>query len=374
MSKITNDGTSRLDIMKNAAKAVLDTLYKYDYATVIDFASDADGYSSTLLPVNDENRCKLENYIDSFTAFGNTNYESAFEKAYEIMTTSMAAGDVSGCNAQIILFLTDGQITSGRHDIVDYIEELKDEPDHEGISFNILTYGIGEDLDEYNLEKLQNISCNNDGIAYEIANIDDSLSTTMASYYQMFSLSRQIQNDNDTWIMWVDYYDLFTGYLLFAACVPVYDKTTDPYQLLGIAVVDVASERLIDSNASTWNNSVGIHDDWEEVYEEMQETAKLCPLLNFDPDQLEVIRRSSQNAKTCSTYTTSTANPTENSDENIDTMDDSSDLSNGEITAIIIGGVAVLVGVILGMCLYQVRKLARQKEEKMQEIAVPGQR
>ena len=110
-------------------QAVLDTLYKYDYATVIDFTSDADSYSSRLLPVNDENRCELENYIDSFTAFGGTNYESAFEKAYEIMAASMTSGHVSGCNAQIILFLTDGQITSGRDDIVDYIEELKDEPD-----------------------------------------------------------------------------------------------------------------------------------------------------------------------------------------------------------------------------------------------------
>ena len=90
------------------------------------------------------------------------------------------------------------------------------------------------------LNTVLGISCNNDGIAYEIANVDDFLSTTMASYYQLYSLSREIRSENDTLIVWVDYYDYGTWYLLFGACVPVYDKTTDPYGLLGIACVDVA--------------------------------------------------------------------------------------------------------------------------------------
>ena len=115
MSTTTNNGESRLTVMKNAAKAVLDTLYKHDYATVIDFNSEAYSYSSTLVPVNEENRCYLENYIDSLSWLGNTNYELAFEKAYEIMVASQIAGDVSGCSAQIILFLTDGEITEGQH-------------------------------------------------------------------------------------------------------------------------------------------------------------------------------------------------------------------------------------------------------------------
>ena len=240
---------------------------------------------------------------------------------------------------------------------MEYIEELKAEPDHEGIDFNILTYGIGEDLHSNGLEKLESIACHNDGIAYEIANVDDSLSTTMASYYQLFSLSRQIRNENDTWIVWVDYYDYGTGYLLFGACVPVYDKTSDPYGLLGIACVDVAGERFIDSNASTWGNSVGIYDDWETVYQELQETAKLCPILdNFDDDQLEVIRQSSQNAKSC-----------QNNNNN------NSGLSSQEITSIIIACVMVLIVIILCICLYQVRKYtSREKEGQMVEIAHAG--
>ena len=356
MSAIAPDGTgtTRLHVMKNAAKSVLDTLYKYDYATVVDFNSVADSYSSTLVAITDENRCKLENYIDSFDSFGNTNYELAFEKAFDIMTESRLAGNVSGCGAQIILFLTDGEITGGRYDIVEYIEELKEEPDHEGINFNILTYGIGEDLDANGTQKLQDIACTNDGIAYEIKNIDDSLSTTMSSYYQMFSLSRQIKNElNDSWIVWVDYYDFLTGYLLISACGNVYDKTTNPHQLLGVVCADVAAERLIDSNKSTWGNSVGLYDDWDDVYEEMESTAKLCPILKFDFDQLEVIRQSSQNAKSCEIIVNST-NP-----------NDKNNGIGGGVIALIIGSVVVLiVGVGLVVALRQHRvRLKGEKDE-----------
>ena len=344
MNSIISDNTKRLEVMQNAAKAVLDTLYKYDYATVIDFNSVADSYSSTLIPVTDENRCELENYIESFSAYGNKNYERAFKAAFDIMNASLVAGDTSNCNAQIILFLTDGEITEGRTDIVDYIEELKEDA-VEGISFNILTYGIGEDLNSDSLETLKDIACQNDGIAYEIENIDDSLSTTMASYYQMFSLSRQTRNENDTWIVWVDYYDFFTGYLLISACVTVYDKTTDPYSLLGVVCVDVAAERLINSNKSEWGNSVGIYDDWNDVYDEMQSTAKLCPILNFDYDQLEVIRQSSQNGKSC-----------ENKSNN-------SDLSSEQSVAIIIAVSVAVVFCCFVVCLYltQQKKQAREQ-------------
>ena len=126
MSIKTGNDVTRLDVMKNAAKAVLDTLYKYDYATVVDFNTEADSYSSTLLSVTDKNRCELENCIDSLVASGSTNYASAFEKAFDVMSASMIAGDTSDCSTQIILFLTDGESTAGRNDIVDYIEELKE--------------------------------------------------------------------------------------------------------------------------------------------------------------------------------------------------------------------------------------------------------
>lgn len=122
MGQRTDSGSTRLDVMKNAAKAVLDTLTKYDYATVIEFNSEAESHSSTLVSVTDENRCYLDNFIDDLNGFGNTNYEKAFKLAYEVMSDSIEQEMYSSCSAQIILFLTDGSNKQGRQDIQSYIK------------------------------------------------------------------------------------------------------------------------------------------------------------------------------------------------------------------------------------------------------------
>ena len=211
----------------------------------------------------------------------------------------MSNNDVSGCNAQVILFLTDGEITAGTTQIVELIENLKSNTSNEGIEFKILTYGIGDDLDESDLSVLKDISCNNDGIFYEIGDITDDLSYTMASYYQLFVSLRDTSDIDEASVIWIDFLDGLTGYRLISANLPVYDKTTNPYTLLGVVVSDVAAERIIDSEASSWGTDVGIYDDFDEIFSDMLTSSKQCPSLDYDYTELESIRSSISDSGIC---------------------------------------------------------------------------
>ena len=305
MTLPTESDETRLSIMKKAAIAVLDTLTVDDYANVIEFSTSAESYSTHLLSMNEENKCLLENFIDDLDAAGNTDYENAFELAFEIMSNSInddQTTSVSGCSAQVILFFTDGEISQGRRDIVELIDELKNMYKDDDIYFKILTYAIGDDLDQNALDKLLNISCSNQGIYYRIEDITDDISSIMASYYQMFASLRNTKNE-DSWVVWGDHLDTLTGYRVMSAALPVYDKTTNPHTLLGVSVAEVNSARLIDPNLSQWGIDVGLYHDFDSVFQDMLNSAKTCPTLDFTFDQLETIRKSLPNAHFCGVIT-----------------------------------------------------------------------
>ena len=64
MAKTTKGGSTRLSVMKQAAKAVLNTLISDDYATVLQFNAEAESYSNSLLSVTDENRFLFTLFIN----------------------------------------------------------------------------------------------------------------------------------------------------------------------------------------------------------------------------------------------------------------------------------------------------------------------
>ena len=201
------------------------------------------------------------------------------------------------------------------------------------------------------LKKLKGIACNNDGIYYRIRDITDDISSIMASYYQMFVSLRNSANE-ESWVVWIDYLNALTGYRAISATLPVYDKTTNPHTLLGVAVAEVAAERIIDSTRSDWGNDVGIYDDFEAVFAEMMNSAKQCPTLDFSYDQLESIRSSLDNAETC---------------ESSNSSDDSGAII---IVVCVVGGLCIVILIFICWRNYRV-------EERRDGIHVqqqPGQR
>ena len=236
----------------------------------------------------------------------------------------------------------------GRHDIVTLINELKHSDSYSSNSFNIdfkiLTYGIGDNLYESDLQLLKNISCSNDGIYYRIKDITDDISYIMSSYYQMFVSLRNNNNDDQSWVVWMDYLNSLTGYRAISAALPVYDKTTNPHTLLGVVLSEVAAERLIDYHLSQWGNDVGIYDDYDSVYKDMMNSAKRCPTLDFNFEQLENIRSLLTNAETCDEYGSSNGKK-----------------ENDQVLMIIIWIIVAVFIVLSVLCAYCIRRRINYK-------------
>ena len=94
---------SRINMARDAAKAVLDTLTEADYASIIVFSSRADAYSTTLVQATEANKALMEAYIDrEVVAGGTTDFIAALSKVKEVL------GDGNGCN-RVVLFMSDGQ-------------------------------------------------------------------------------------------------------------------------------------------------------------------------------------------------------------------------------------------------------------------------
>lgn len=74
----------RITKAKNAAKKVLDTLTEFDYATLINFQSQAEALDMTLRPMTPENKKYLNSHIENLMATGGTNFEDSFDLANSI--------------------------------------------------------------------------------------------------------------------------------------------------------------------------------------------------------------------------------------------------------------------------------------------------
>eukprot|EP00947_MAST-08B_sp_MAST-8B-sp1_P000262 g262.t1 len=107
----------RIDVAKEAAKGVINTLSWVDYATIVTFSSsptvakDASN-QELIMPMTVENRQRLKDFLDGVQGFGRTDMDEGFKKAFDVLDNSRAVGKSTSCTT-VILFVTDGQNTGG---------------------------------------------------------------------------------------------------------------------------------------------------------------------------------------------------------------------------------------------------------------------
>ena len=146
---------------RQAAKAVLKTLTASDYVTIIGFSSNANAYSSTLVPASSVQLEVMDRWIDSnIGASGGTNFRAAMQKVWQVFDSSNRIYESSsGCN-KVVLFLSDGK------------DDGWDDNDYEALRVNsaerghvhILTYALGSGADQ---TALRNMACQNNGVSCE---------------------------------------------------------------------------------------------------------------------------------------------------------------------------------------------------------------
>lgn len=108
-------------------------------------------------------------YIDNLGPFGGTNFNAAFQKAYDVFANSKTVGtNTSGC-LKAILFLTDGESTLD-------LELVRQKSAQLG--FIVFSYAFGSGADT-TITKAA--SCDTGGISYNVPD-GGNLSNIMASY------------------------------------------------------------------------------------------------------------------------------------------------------------------------------------------------
>ncbi len=243
----------RINITRDAAETVVDTLTVHDRFTVIAFSNETmifdegwktmnvanqNGLSPGLIHATIDNKKKMKDAIKTLEPDDATNFYDAFDTAFDAINNAVRIeGDSSG--GQIaLLFMTDGKIkemgtpeekAEETNRVIGRVNERTQELDALGRKVIIFTYSLGSDSDQ---EVVKNIACSSGGIWTPIVDGGDLVSK-MSSYYKLFAMGLGEGSNKDI-VTWVEPYRFFTrGVNGTTVSVPVYDTSVTPPLFLG---------------------------------------------------------------------------------------------------------------------------------------------
>ncbi|MBE2280063.1 MAG: VWA domain-containing protein [Ignavibacteriaceae bacterium] len=153
---------------KSAAQFIVERLNPGDYFNIVDFAGDIRSFRTTLVEATQQNINSASQYINGLTASGLTNISGAFSTAIPQFFGS------NDSTANIIIFMTDGQATSGitaTNSLVTHINNLIS-----GVNANLslFNFGVGTDV---NVQVLSQTANANGGFASFVGseNLEESI-------------------------------------------------------------------------------------------------------------------------------------------------------------------------------------------------------
>lgn len=167
-------GGTKMTQAINAADFIVQNLNEGDKFNVVDFSTEVTCLSPTHLDVNATNVDTALEYIHAFAAGGGTNISGAFETAIPQF------GAASDNTANIIVFFTDGQATSGITDtdgILNIVQTLQIQNENEVMLF---TFGIGLNVNE---QLLTLLASENNGAVDFLG--DDELEQKITEFYML---------------------------------------------------------------------------------------------------------------------------------------------------------------------------------------------
>ena len=280
----------RVELARQAARTVLDTLTAVDYVSIVGFGSTAFKYSTSLKQATDANLQAMKLWIDNsiYASSGSTNFRDAFSAAFSIFDSSSQG---SNCN-RVILFLSDGVPTTWTDS--DEIEvQRRSKSDGNDLATHIFTYALGDDADT---DILKRISCKNNGVMQQVSDPYE-LPHAMASYYAFLSpFMAPCQT------RWIEYTDLISNERLYGACKAMHrpregstlssceggldslvdNEDGEVASLLGVTCLDL--NLLVDLNIMK-NRS-----DWASFESRIQLDQRRCPSRSLSYAQYESLR------------------------------------------------------------------------------------
>jgi len=291
---------NRIEKLKAAVGWVLNTLSKYDRASIVSFSSSARAYPANKLMMKMDvvGRAKMKDYVQSLDALGDTNMGAGLTQAFDIIENSRKQGQTSKCQS-VMLFLTDGDNT-GDEDPLTVAQRL-----NSGDTMTrIFSYSFGDDSNKGLMKRL---ACQNQGVWQRVPDSGD-LKSVMAGYFMYLaaglSAGRRLSvagSDNGrslqagssaTHIRWSDWFEDGQGLGQIAGvCAPVFDRTKSAET--GVAILFGVTCSSI--SKGTWDNFT----DSKAVWAQIEKDDAQCPQLYLNDDMLEIVRGRVSKESTC---------------------------------------------------------------------------
>ena len=165
-------GGNKIVQARNAASFIVSNLNQGDKFNIVDFSSDVSAFQPAHVDFNPTNASQAQGYISGILASGSTNISGAFSVAIPQFAVT------NDSTANIIVFFTDGEATSGitnTQGILDHVQDLVNASETEIMVF---PFGIGAGANE---QLLSQLASQNDGTAFFLGN--DELEASITQFY-----------------------------------------------------------------------------------------------------------------------------------------------------------------------------------------------
>ena len=219
----------RLESMKTAAKKVVDAMTFADYVGVVAFDDQAESMHglTTLAKALPAFRTRIKTYIDDLSAAGGTNFNAGFNKAFELVDASVGRSYAADCHTTHV-FLTDGAAASPTSTIQSRQSGVTDE------HYFIVSLGSGTEAD-----LLRQLSWDIGGIFSAVPDYEEEeLQRALIGFYKYYSLQKTLGKvEGFSWTEPYDSIPMIWGPMT-SVSAPVYDKTREPWHMIGVASVD----------------------------------------------------------------------------------------------------------------------------------------
>jgi Ca-activated chloride channel family protein len=156
-------GGTKMTQAKNAASFITENLNPGDKFNIVDFSTTVSSFRPAHVDFTEQNKTAALAYISSLQANGLTNISGAFD---------LAIGQFGAANdstANIIIFFTDGQATTGTTDTQGILTGVSTKIQQTETKVMIFTFGVGSDV---NQQLLTLLAAQNSGLAEFLGNAE----------------------------------------------------------------------------------------------------------------------------------------------------------------------------------------------------------
>ena len=239
----------RMGGMKRAAKKVIDSATHVDYIGIITFNDKASTYQdlTTLARASPQFRTRLKAFIDSLVPSGASNFIAGYDAAFSLVDSSRAKNYTTGCHTTYVL-VTDGIAADPKGTVMLRQANTRYIGGGQEQHF-VISLGSGTAPTD-----LRSMACAIGAVFTMVPDNDDvALQGAMIGYYKYYALRRSLSKvEGYSWTApYASMPDIWGP--MVSVTAPVYDKSREPWHMMGVASADATACALLETTPGTLN-------------------------------------------------------------------------------------------------------------------------